>query len=192
MGELEAFLRTYGLWAVFFLAAVEGDLTLLLAGMLVHLGVWPAGTTFAVGTAGALAGDCVYFWLGHGAARRWLTTAHGQRVMPRIERAARRYGLKSLFFARYIHGARIATMFFWGMQRTSLLKFAAFDALSCCIWASIFIGLGYLFADSMEQLLGELRRIESWILLGVVVFATLLGVRYYLAERNGSLPRLDR
>jgi membrane protein DedA with SNARE-associated domain len=192
MGEFEAFLRTYGLWAVFFLAAVEGDLTLLLAGMLVHLGVWPAGTTFAVGTAGAMAGDCFYYWLGHGAARRWLTTAHGQRVMPRIERAARRYGLVSLFFARYIHGARIATMFFWGTQRTPVLKFAVLDALACALWASIFIGLGYLFAGSIEQLIGELRRIESWILLGLVVFATLLGVRHYLAERNGALPRLDR
>ena len=192
MGELESFLRTYGLWAVFFLAAFEGDLTLLLAGMLVHLGVWPAGTTFAVGTAGAMAGDCFYFWLGHGAARRWLTTAHGQRVMPRIERAARRYGLKSLFFARYIHGARIATMFFWGTQRTSVLKFAALDALSCLIWASVFVGLGYLFADSMEKVIGELRRVESWILLGLVVFAVLLGVRYYLAERGDDAPRLDR
>jgi membrane protein DedA with SNARE-associated domain len=192
MGEFEAFLRTYGLWAVFFLAAVEGDLTLLLAGMLVHLGVWPASAAFAVGTAGAMAGDCFYFWLGHGAARRWLTTAHGQRVMPRIERAARRYGLVSLFFARYIHGARIATMFFWGTQRTPVLKFALLDALSCTLWASVFIGLGYLFAGSMGQLIGELRRLESWILLGLVVFATLLGLRHYLAERNGGLPRLDR
>jgi membrane protein DedA with SNARE-associated domain len=192
MGEFESFLRTYGLWAVFFLAAVEGDLTLLLAGMLIHIGVWPAGQTFVVGTAGAMAGDCLYFWLGHGAARRWLTTAHGQRVMPRIERAARRYGLVSLFFARYIHGARIATMFFWGTQRTPVLKFAALDALSCLVWASVFLGLGYFFADSMESLIGELRRIESWILLGLVVFATLLGVRYYLAERGPDLPRLDR
>jgi membrane protein DedA with SNARE-associated domain len=112
--------------------------------------------------------------------------------MPRIERAARRYGLVSLFFARYIHGARIATMFFWGTQRTPVLKFAALDALSCLVWASVFLGLGYFFADSMESLIGELRRIESWILLGLVVFATLLGVRYYLAERGPDLPRLDR
>ena len=43
MGELEGFLRTYGLWALFFFAAIEGDLTLLLAGMLVHLGIWQPG-----------------------------------------------------------------------------------------------------------------------------------------------------
>ncbi|HSC78534.1 MAG TPA: DedA family protein [Candidatus Acidoferrales bacterium] len=182
MGELEGFLRTYGLWALFFFAAFEGDLTLLLAGMLVHLGIWPLGTTFAIATTGALTGDCFYFWLGHGTARRWLTTAHGQRVMPRIERSARRYGIASLFFARYIYGTRIATMFFWGMQRISVAKFVALDALNCVIWASVFGGLGYFFADQLEHVVGELRRVETWLLVGLVVFAALLGLRHFLAE----------
>lgn len=182
MSQLEAFLRTYGLLAVFCSAAFEGDLTLLLTGMLVHLGIWPAPEALAAGAAGALAGDSLYFWLGHGTARRWLTTAHGQRVLPRIERAAQHYGVWSLFFARYVYGARIATMFFWGMRRLPYRKFIAFDALNCLIWASVFGGLGYLFASSLEGLIGQLRRVESWLLLGLVVFAVLLGLRHYLAE----------
>ena len=182
MGELEGFLRVYGLWALFFFAAFEGDLTLLLAGMLVHLGIWPAGKTLAIAASGGLVGDCVYFWLGHGTARRWLTTAHGQRVMPRIERAARRYGLASLFFARYVYGTRIATMFFWGMRRLSVAKFVALDALNCLIWASVFGGLGYFFADRLESLVGQFRRVETWLLLGLFVFAGLLGLRYFFAE----------
>lgn len=182
MSELETFLRTYGLWALFFFAAFEGDLTLLLAGMLVHLRIWPAAEALAVGAAGALTGDSFYFWLGHGTARRWLTTAHGQRVLPRIERAAQRYGTLSLFFARYIYGTRIATMFFWGMRRLPFRRFVVLDALNCLIWASVFGSLGYLFASSLESLMGELRRVESWLLLGLVVFALLLGIRHYLAE----------
>jgi len=108
MSELETILRDYGLWALFFGAAVEGDITLLLAGMLMHLGVWQPGEALAVGAAGGLAGDTFYFWLGHGTARRWLTTAHGQRVMPRLELFSKRYGIKALFFGRYIYGARVA------------------------------------------------------------------------------------
>jgi len=194
MGEIEGFLRTYGLWALFFFAAFEGDLTLLLTGMLVHLGIWPPGKAFVIASGGALAGDCFYFWLGHGTARRWLTTAHGQRVMPRIERSARRYGVLSLFFARYIYGTRIATMFFWGMQRISVAKFVALDALNCAIWASVFGGLGYLFADRLEHVVGELRRVETWLLVGLLVFAALLGLRHFFAEftppknNNNSKP----
>ncbi len=182
MNALEEFLRSYGLWALFFASAIEGDLTLLLTGMLVHLSIWPAAEAWAVGAFGGLVGDCFYFWLGHGTARRWLTTAHGQRVMPHIQHAAKRYGIKSLFFARYIYGARIATMFFWGMQRIPFRGFVMLDAINCAIWATVFGGFGYLFSSTLESLLGKLRHVQSWLLIGLVVFAALLGVRHYLAE----------
>ena len=182
MSQLEDFLRIYGLWALFFASAIEGDLTLLLAGMLVHLRIWPAMEAWAVGAFGGLVGDCFYFWLGHGTARRWLTTAHGQRVMPHFERAAKRYGVRSLFFARYIFGARIATMFFWGIQRLNYRKFLVLDTLNCMIWATVFGGFGYLFSSTLESLLGRLRHVQSWLLIGLVVFAALLGLRHYLAE----------
>ena len=182
MSQLEDFLRIYGLWALFFASAIEGDLTLLLAGMLVHLRIWPAMEAWAVGAFGGLVGDSFYFWLGHGTARRWLTTAHGQRVMPHFERAAKRYGVRSLFFARYIFGARIATMFFWGMQRLNYRKFLVLDTLNCLIWATVFGGFGYLFSSTLESLLGRLRHVQSWLLIGLVVFAALLGLRHYLAE----------
>ena len=182
MNHLEDFLRIYGLWALFFAAIVEGDLSLMLAGMLVHLGIWPPIEAWGVGALGALAGDSFYFWLGHGTARRWMMTAHGQRIMPHFERAARRYGVRSLLFARYIYGARIATMFFWGMRRLPYKKFFILDSLNCMVWATVFGGFGYLFSSSLRRLIGELRHVQSWLLIGIVVFAALLGLRYYLAE----------
>jgi membrane protein DedA with SNARE-associated domain len=182
MRELESVLRDHGLWALFFAAALEGDLTLLLAGMLVRIGIWPMAEAWAVAAAGALVGDSFYFWLGHGTGRRWLTTAHGQRVMPYIERAAKKYGMASLFFARYIYGARIATMFFWGMRRLSYWRFVILDALNCAIWATVFGGFGYLFSSGLERFLGRLRHVQNWLLIGIVVFAALLGLRYWFAE----------
>lgn len=182
MSEFETFLKTYGFWALFVAAAFEGDLTLLLTGVLIHLGIWPPLQALAVGAAGALTGDTFYFWLGHGTARRWLTTAHGQRVLPRIEQAHQRYGIWSLFFARYIYGARIATMFFWGMRRIPVYEFLALDAINCTLWALTFGGLGYLFSTSIEAMVGEFRALETWLLLGLVIFLLLLGTRYYLVE----------
>ncbi|MBI3894584.1 MAG: DedA family protein [Acidobacteria bacterium] len=182
MGELEIFLRTYGLWAVFFGAAFEGDLTLLLTGMLIHLDVWPGFKALAVGALGGLSGDLFYFCLGHGTARRWLTTRHGQRVLPHIEQEAKRYGIRSLFIGRYIYGARVATMFFWGMRRLPYRKFLILDAINCWIWVFIFGGLGYLFSNTLEAFIGEMRRIEFWLLIGSMVFFVLLAVRHFWAE----------
>jgi membrane protein DedA with SNARE-associated domain len=182
MTELEVFLRDKGLWALFFAAAIEGDLTLLLTGMLVRLEIWPMWQAWLVGAVGALTGDSVYFWLGHGTGRRWLTTAHGQRVMPRIRRAANKYGVWSLFFARYIYGARMACMFFWGMRKIPYTEFLLLDAISCAVWATTFGAVGYLFSSTLQRLLGELRLIQNWLLIGIVVFAAMLLLRYWLAE----------
>ena len=179
---LEHFLRDYGLWALFFAAAIEGDVTLLLTGMLIHLDVWPAGKAVAVGALGAMSGDTFYFWLGHGTARRWMTTAHGRRVMPRIKRFAHRYGVKSLILGRYIYGARVATMVFWGMQGLPVARFLLLDAINCSIWAIGFGGLGYLFSTSIEAWLGRVRRFEGWLLLGLLVFMALIGIRHFWLE----------
>src|SRR5262249_16710591 len=121
-------------------------------------------------------------WLGHGTGRRWLMTSHGRRVMPRLERFAKKYGVKSLFLGRYIYGARVATMFFWGIHRLPVLRFLLLDGLNCCIWAATFGGMGYLFASSLENWLGKLGFIEPRILVGLLVFGALIGIRYYLIE----------
>ncbi len=182
MSELEMFLRTYGLWALFFAAAFEGDIALLLAGMLIHLQVWPAAKALAVGAAGGLSGDALFFWLGQGQGRRWLTTAHGRRVIPRMDRFAHRYGLLSLFAGRYIYGARVATMFYWGMRGLKAWRFLILDALNCCIWVALFCGAGYWFSSSLESWIGRLHVMESWLLIGLLVFMAVLGIRYYWVE----------
>lgn len=191
MSELEILLRDYGLWALFFAAAFEGDLTLLTTGVLIHLEIWPAPQAVAVAAGGGLAGDLFYFWLGHGTARRWLTTAHGERLRPRIQRAAERFGLGSLFIARYIYGARVATMFFWGMRRLPAWKFALIDAVNCAQWALVLTGLGYLFAGSFEHFVGDLRLVEHWLLVALIVFGALLALRHFWAERTRALAERE-
>jgi len=183
MNGLEVFLRAHGLWAVFLAAAFEGDITLLLTGMLVHLAVWPPAEALVAGAAGALTGDTLYFWLGHGAARRWLANPRGQRVLSQVERVAQRYGVWSLVFARYIYGARIATMFFWGARGLPYRRFLLLDSVNCIIWAILYGGLGFLFSSSLQWLLGELVRMELGLLVGGVVFGILLACRRYLSRR---------
>jgi membrane protein DedA with SNARE-associated domain len=187
MNGLEGFLRTYGLWGMFFAAAFEGDVTLLLAGMLVHLAVWSPAQALVAGAAGAFAGDTLYFWLGHGAARRWLASHRCRRVLDQVERVAQRFGVWSLVFARYIYGARVATMFYWGARGLAYRRFLLLDSLNCVIWAVLYGSLGFLFSSSLQWLVGELQRIEVGLLVGGVVFATLLTLRRYLLRRFRQL-----
>jgi len=71
---VEDFLVRFGPLAVLLGAAIEYDGTLILAGVVVHLGLVGFPTAVALGGVGALLGDSVFFALGrHGGAtvRRW-------------------------------------------------------------------------------------------------------------------------
>ena len=54
---VENIIREYGLWAVIFGAMIEGELTLLFAGVLAHYGLFSFGEVFCAGTLGGIAGD---------------------------------------------------------------------------------------------------------------------------------------
>jgi membrane protein DedA with SNARE-associated domain len=60
----------FGPWAVFFLTMIEGDITLLLAGVLAHggaFGDYSFGLVLAAGTLGGVVSDNVAYFLGRGA-----------------------------------------------------------------------------------------------------------------------------
>jgi membrane protein DedA with SNARE-associated domain len=181
---LEALLDRFGLLALFVLAAVEGDMSVILGGVVAHLGFFSLFAAIAVGTLGACAGDCVWFFI---ARSRAATIREGRiyrRIGPTVEALAKRLGVWSIIAARFIYGTRTATMVFWGVQPLAFVKFAVCDLIGCALWASLFASLGYLLSGSAAKLIGEVKRIEAWLLVAVVAIAALLLVIRLLLRRK--------
>ncbi|HSB55092.1 MAG TPA: hypothetical protein VLD58_12080, partial [Gemmatimonadales bacterium] len=61
MNPLEHFLSQHGLVALLLLATVEGDLSILVGGVLAHLGILPLPGVILAGAVGNLAGDVGWF-----------------------------------------------------------------------------------------------------------------------------------
>ena len=121
---MEDLLSRFGLLAVLVLAAVEGDISVILAGVVAHLGFFSLPAAIAVGAIGACAGDCVGFYV---ARKHAATIRDGRiyrRIGPTVESLAARLGVWSIIAARFVYGTRIATILFWGVQRLSFVKFA--------------------------------------------------------------------
>lgn len=170
---MEELLRDYGLWAVFFGTMIEGDLTLLLAGVLARAGVFTLGEAMAVGTAGGFIGDSLSYLVGarfRGAVR---SLASFRRSRHRIERLMRRFGVLSVFVVKYVWGMRTATAIFWGVAHFGYLKFAPLTLLSCGVWVLVLAGIGFTFATGVETLIGDLRRIQIILLVVGILIAAL-------------------
>ena len=107
---------------------IEGDLTLLLAGVLAHndfFGSYSFARLLVWGTLGGFASDN----LAYGAGRLFSGTVRNFRfyrsASNRIERMTNRFGTLSIFLSKYVYGLRWASCTFYGVARMRYLRVCA-------------------------------------------------------------------
>ncbi len=181
---LEHLVARYGLWAVFLGAAVEGDLTLILAGVAAHLGYFSFPLAIVAGTLGSQVGDLAWYCLGRWRGPRFREGRLYRRVGPQIERLAERLGAVELIAARFVYGTKAASMVFWGLHGLALPRFLVIDAIGCAIGSLVFTGVGYAVSGSAAALLGKVRRVELWLLGAVAVGVLVVLIIHLTAKRE--------
>jgi membrane protein DedA with SNARE-associated domain len=164
-------LERYGLWAVFFGTMIEGDLTLLFAGVLARAGVFSFAEALMVGTVGGVVGDSVSYLIGARFRGHADKLGFFLRARPRIERLTGRFGVLSVFIVKYVYGLRTASAVFWGLAKFGYLRFAVLTLASCFSWVAVLAGLGFTFATGVENLIGDLHRIQIILLVVFVIVA---------------------
>jgi len=162
-------LEKYGLWAVFFGTMIEGDLTLLFAGVLARAGLFSLQEALLVGVAGGFVGDSLSYFIGARFRNRARTLNIFLRARARIEKLMSRFGILSVFIVKYVYGLRTASAIFWGLAHFGFVKFALLTLVSCAVWVGILGGLGFTFATGVEKLIGDLHRIQIALLVIIVV-----------------------
>jgi membrane protein DedA with SNARE-associated domain len=182
--HLEQLVQRYGLVAVFLGAAFEGDFTLILAGVTAHLGYFSFPLAVLAGTLGSLVGDSLWYALGRVRGPRFRAGRLYQRVGPRIERLARRFGPAQLLFARFVYGTKAASMVFWGLHGLSILRFVLVDLLGAVLGATVFGGIGYLVSGSATLLLGRVRRVQLWLLGVLIVGVVIVFLIHWTAKKE--------
>jgi membrane protein DedA with SNARE-associated domain len=182
--SLKQLLIDHGPAAVVIGAIVEGDMTLILSGVVAHLGIFPLPVAIAAGATGCLIGDCAWFWVGRWRGAWFRAGAVYRRVGRRIEGLARRFGVWQLLLSRFVYGTKNASMVFWGLQGLSFGRFVAVDAIGISLGTVVFAGLGYLVSGSAEVLLGRVRRLELWLLGAVVAGVVIVYLVHRLTKRE--------
>jgi membrane protein DedA with SNARE-associated domain len=171
--HLEQLLIHYGLIVVLVGSAFEGDFTLILAGVVAHLGIFPFPLAVAAGALGSLVGDAAWYGLGRYRGPRFRGSRFYVRVGPTIERLATQLGPWQLLAARFVYGTKSASMIFWGLHGLPFRRFLLIDIVGCVLGSLVFTGLGYLLSGSATALLGQVKRVELWLLgaaiIGVVI-----------------------
>lgn len=172
----------YGIYAVFALCTVEGDITLLLAGVLAHSGSFGPFSFLKVyifGTLGGMVGDTFAYSIGRLFSKTVQNYSFYKMAQPRIERLIEKFGGFSLIVSKYIYGVRTAMCLFNGVGRMPFRKFIVLDFISCSVWVLMLSSIGYFFSGAITTMIGDVQQI------GVALFfIALVGIiAFYLIER---------
>lgn len=184
----ESLLEQFGYVAVFFGTFLEGEAILVAAGFFASRGYLKFPGVLVVAFAGAYAGHLFWFWLGR---------VHGVRLLERYGwlkrrlgtgiRLFERYGAPAIIITQWLYGVRITCAVIVGMSRISLLKFMAYEAISCAIWATVITSAGFYFGKAIEAVLGRVEHIEKYGLAVIVVVAVIVWIVHRRRENSDEV-----
>jgi len=165
---------------------------LIAGGALSAHGKMSAAIVVFLGVLGSLTGDAIWFWVG----RKWGSKAMGllcslsadpRRCSKNAREKFHRYGLRVLCVAKFFPGLDAVMPPLSGAQRVSFTRFLAFDAIGSLLWSSVYVGLGYIFANELHVAIGWAKQFGT-------AFGIALGIPIglYVAWRGLTLARMIR
>jgi membrane protein DedA with SNARE-associated domain len=180
----------YGIYAIFIFVMLEGDITLLLAGVLAHslfFGDYSFAQVLIAGTVGGVISDNIAYGMG----RSFCHTVSGfhfyKAASPRIEILTSRFGMSSIFLSKFIWGLRWAACIFYGVGKMPYTRFLPLSLASCFLWTFVLSGAGYFFSSTVTNIIGDYHRIG--IFLFIIVVCGIVG--FYLVERYWLSKRVE-
>ena len=117
---VQQLISTFGLPAIFLLTMVEGDITLILAGVLAHgqaFGDYSFPLVLATGTLAGVASDNAAYALGRAGRSGVKKYRFYCAARPRIERLTNKFGMLSIFVSKFTYGLRWGACAFYGVAK---------------------------------------------------------------------------
>jgi membrane protein DedA with SNARE-associated domain len=170
---------------------VPEDLALLTGGFLVYRGVTSYPLTLIVSFVGVVAGDnCLYLLgrrFGTGLISYFEIWPVSQRRVERLKHFMHRHGHLTIFYARFLAGARALIYVTAGSLEMDLERFILFDSLGALVSVPIMVTVGYRFGAQIERAFGYIGGLQRAIWVIVIAIALFLASRA-LTSRGTAPP----
>jgi membrane protein DedA with SNARE-associated domain len=188
-------IHSYGYIGVLIGTFLEGETTLILAAFAAHQGYLELPYVMLAASVGSLCGDQSFFWLGRKRREKTLEKhpSLGRRVA-RAQALMERHRTLLMFAFRFMYGLRTVIPFAFGMSHVPFAEFLLLSTTSSVIWAILVGGVGFLFGNALEGLMGNIERYELIVLaaiaaVGVIVWTIYLRHRkkknaFFLSENR--------
>jgi membrane protein DedA with SNARE-associated domain len=174
-------LKEYGYSILFLWSILEGEMGLIMGGIMAHTGDLNVFMAIFVAGLGGFAGDQIYFYIGRfnkGLIQRKL---HRQRRKFAIAHLLlKKYGWPIIFMQRYMYGLRTVIPMSIGITKYSAKKFALINLISAWVWAAITITPSYIFGAEILNSLVLAK--EHWYYVLPIAVGFLFAIHTYFQK----------
>ena len=201
---MEDFLLHSSYFGIFIVLVLTGcglplpeEVPIVVAGVLAADGSLNVYLALAACLLGAVAGDCVMYYIGHHFGRSWLRehpflarhfTPERER---QIEEKIRKHGLKVFFLARFMLGVRAPMYITCGIMRVPFRRFLLADAISASVVVSLFFWLSYYIGEGVLKWIKQGERAITIIVAIVVIVVVIVMYRKYRRRRLSAARSTD-
>jgi membrane protein DedA with SNARE-associated domain len=165
-------LKQYGYGILFIWSILEGEMGLIMGGLLCHSGDMNLVLAIFVAGLGGFVGDQIYFYIGR-YNKEYIAKKfpHHNRKFALATLLLRKYGMGIVFIQRYMYGMRTILPIAIGLTRYSAKKFAIINIISAWCWAALTIVPVWYFGKEIIDLFHRL--LANWYYVLPIVFIIL-------------------
>jgi len=174
---IASLIEQYGYLITFIGTFIEGESVLVFSAIAAHLGYLTLPGVILVATVGATLGDMTFFFIGRKYGAPFLARFPvAKKSTARLNSLIERFPNASIIVFRFIYGLKVSGAVLIGMSHITSRRFIALNVLGSFIWASSITILSYLFAASLNHMIGRIQGVEKILFVVVVVVVVV----YYI------------
>ncbi|MFA5455048.1 MAG: DedA family protein [Sulfurimonas sp.] len=186
-------LREYGYIVLFVWSILEGELGLIVAGIMSHTGDMFLPFALFVGALGGFAGDQIYFYIGRFNKKYIHNKIRSQRTKFALAHLLlKKYGWPIIFAQRYMYGMRTVIPMAIGLTKYSSRQFAIINFVSAVFWASITIIPAYFYGNELLNILKWIKSHWYFAIPLIIIVVVTIGYNLNKFEKNLIEKRRNR
>jgi membrane protein DedA with SNARE-associated domain len=173
---------------IFFGLIVEGEVTVLSTGILVHLGALPLWSALVVVLSGGFSKTFIGYYIGSVIHDKWSDVKFFKFFEKRVRLMVPKFKEKpfwSLFISKFIMSANTIVILFSGFEKVPFKTYLKAETLATLVWGPGLIALGYLFSFTALQISREIWKFTLIVLslfILYTIFDKLIGRAYQIFE----------
>lgn len=177
--------QTLGYLVLFLGVLIEGEFTLIVSGILAHIGAFTFGEAYLVALAGGMSKTLLGYRLGRFLRRKYSKSRLFRFIVRKVRTLLPQFYEKpfwSVFVSKFIFGLNNLVLIYSGFVKIRRTTYIKAEIVSNAVWSFLALGLGFIFSIAALNISHDIRKFMLLFLLFLIGFVILRRIMHFAIE----------